>query len=446
MSYKYLLSHESKMAILALLLLPSTASATQPLSDFLAQAKTHSFDAREQDATRNQRDWERAAAFGRMMPSFSARGLYTRNEYEAKVSMPGAPAPVVITPQEGLDAILQVDWPLVDLASYHRYRQAGHVANATELSRALTGNDVERAVSRAYYSFLGASALSSAAEKALKSAEENTAYVSNRRDVGMAVDLDLERAKANLERARQDLVDTQLMSALAGRSLETLTGLAPSAATEFPADDLHAERDLQSWLQSSDTPTDRVQAELDQAASSAKRAAAFALAPTLSLSGNERFTNAAGFVGRSNYYTLQAVLSWRLDYSTYANAQAQAEAANVQKVRVERTRRSVEDTIFEAFKRVESGIAKSASTRAQAQAAAKAAELAVARYKAGVLTQLDVTQSQKDAFQAEAARIQADADLAYARVLLRVTAGRTPEEAAKTEASGRRATSAAVTP
>lgn len=424
MTHLQLLSRESKMLALALALLPSTAFATQPLSEFLAQGKARSFDAREQKATAEQRGWESNAALGRLLPSFSARGIYTRNQYEAVVTLPGAPKAITIQPQDGLDAFLQLDVPIIDLASYHRYRQAGHLANAAELQQTLTAYDTDRNVSRAYYSFIGASALVASAEKSLKNAEDNAAYVTTRREVGVAVDLDLERAKANVERAKQDLADARLMTALSARTLETLTGLSPTPATEYPSDDLAPEGDIKGWLDTKETPTDKVQAELDEATTSGKRAAAFALAPTLAVNGQERFTNAAGFVGRSNYYTLQAVLSWRLDYGTYATAQAQAAAGELQKIRVDRVRRSLEDTIFEAYKRVEAGIAKSSAARAQASAARKASELAGERYKAGALTQLDVTQAQKDAFQAEAARIQADTDLAYSRVLLRVTAGK----------------------
>jgi outer membrane protein TolC len=123
---------------------------------------------------------------------------------------------------------------------------------------------------------------------------------------------------------------------------------------------------------------------------------------------------------------VQAMLSWKLDYSTYSTAQAQASAADVQKVRAERARRGVEDDIFGAWERVRTAIVKSASARAQATAAVRAEELALVRYQAGALTQLDVTQSQRDAFQAQASRIQADADLLYSRVLLRLAAGRSP--------------------
>jgi outer membrane protein TolC len=129
------------------------------------------------------------------------------------------------------------------------------------------------------------------------------------------------------------------------------------------------------------------------------------------------------------------MLSWRLDYGTYSTAQAQAAAADVQTIQAERTRRNVADTIFEAYHRVEASIAKSRSARAEAESAQKAAKLSSDRYQAGAVTQLDVTQSQRDAFQAVASRIKADADLAYARVLLRIAAGKPATVPASTSKS-----------
>jgi outer membrane protein TolC len=41
----------------------------------------------------------------------------------------------------------------------------------------------------------------------------------------------------------------------------------------------------------------------------------------------------------------------------------------------------------------------------------------------GTITQLDLLQAQRDAFNAEVSRIQADADLVNARVQLRLSAG-----------------------
>ncbi len=422
MKRAYFLSYCSLLA-LAVALSPAEAAALQPLQQFYESARTHAFDAREQQARIEQRDWEVDAALGRLLPSFSARGVYQRNQYEAAVQLPGSSETLVITPHNQFDAVLQVDVPLLDLASYHRHAQAKHVARAAEVQSEVVAFEVQRNIARAYYSFIGASALAQAARSSLEMAEDNLRFVSIRHEAGAALQLDVERARANVERAKQDVADAALLRATAARSLETASGLTPLAVTEFPEDDLHSEGSLESWLARTDTPADRAQKHLDDAAASADRAATAALLPTLSVNAQERFTNATGFTGRSSAYTLQAVLSWRLDYATYATAKAQSKAAEAERIRGERAHRSVRDTIFDAHQRVEAGIAKCAAARAQADAAEKAAHLALERYRAGALTQLDVTQSQRDAFQAHVAQIQADADLSYARVVLRTTVG-----------------------
>jgi outer membrane protein TolC len=420
-----LLSSSLKIAAAAALLLESgQARATQPIETFLEAARTNSYEVREQTATVEQRDWEKEAVFGRLLPAASARGVYTRNQYAAVIANPMNGALITITPQDQVDLFLQLDVPLVDLANYQRVGQARHLAKASSHQLELSQNDVQRVVARAYYAYIGGAALVEAAERSQKIAEDNLAFVTTRHEIGVATELDRERARANLEQSKQDRAQAQLISITAGRNLETASGIVPTPVEAYPRDDLHPEAPLSEWLANKDTPSDRIQAELDRAATAAKKAAKYALLPTLSANAQERITNATGFTGRTSAYTLQGMLSWRLDYSTYSTAQAQASAADVQKVRAERARRGVEDDIFDAFERVRTGIVKSESARAQARAALRAEELALARYQSGALTQLDVTQSQRDAFQAQASQIQADADLLYSRVVLRLAAGK----------------------
>jgi outer membrane protein TolC len=410
-----------------LLLASGHAGATQPLETFLEAARTSNFDVREQAATVEQRSWESESALGRLLPSASARGVYTRNQYAAVIPPgPIAPNGLTITPQDQVDLFLQVDVPLIDLSNHARLSQSRHIEKASNAQLEVAQNDVQRTVARAYYTYVGSAALVQAAERSQKIAEENLAFVTTRHAIGVATELDRERARANLEQSKQDRAQAELIGITAGRNLETVSGITPTPVDEYPADDLHPEDPLPVWLANTDTPADRVQAELGRAASSAKKAAAYSLLPSLSANAQERITNATGFTGRTSSYMVQAMLSWRLDYGTYGAAQAQASAADVQKVRAERARRGVEDDIFGAWERVRTAIVKSESARAQANAAVRAEELALARYQSGALTQLDVTQSQRDAFQAQASRIQADADLLYSRVLLRLAAGKPP--------------------
>lgn len=400
------------------------AQATQPLDSFLERAKTHSFDAREAIATERQRASEADAAVGKLTPTFTARGVYTRNQYEAAVQLPGTATRLVITPLNQLDAFLQLDVPIIDLASYHRYKAASALAESATEQKGATTIDVARSVARSYYNYLGADALVQSARESVKAAEANLKNVDDRRAAGAATDLDHERAAASVARSQQDLADAELSQALAGRALETLSGLSPTPAEPAPEDDLHGEGELGSWLSlAATTPGQRVAQKLGEAAEQNRKAANRALFPTLAGSAQERITNATGFNGRTSAYTLQLILAWRLDYGTIASNDAQSAALDVQRVRVERTRRASEDAAFEAFRRVEAGVAKARSARAQASAAARAATLSADRYSAGVATQLDVTQAQRDAFLAAAAKIQADADLAFARASLRLASG-----------------------
>jgi outer membrane protein TolC len=407
------------------LLLPARAAwATQPLESFLERAKTQNFDVREGHATERQRSAEADTALGHLTPAFTARGVYTRNQYEVATQLPGVPQKLVITPLDQLDAFLQLDVPIIDLASYHRYKAASALAESASAQDGATTIDVGRSVAQAYYQFLGASALVDSARESIKTAEANQKNVDDRRSAGAATDLDHERALASVARAEQDLADAELGAALAARSLETLSGLNPDAAQPFPEDDLRDEGTLQNWLGLAvTTPSQRVAQKLGEAAEQNRKAANRALFPTLVGSAQERITNATGFSGKNSAYTLLLTLSWRLDYAAVATTDAQSAALEVQKVRVERTRRAAEDAAFQAFRRVEAGVAKSRAARAQAAAATRAAELAADRYAAGVATQLDVTQAQHDAFLASAAKIQADADLAFARAALRLSAG-----------------------
>lgn len=418
----FLSIHISISALAVGLLTSGAARATQPLDEFLGRAAEHAFDAREQEATARQKDAEADAALGRLLPSFTARGLYTRNQFEVAATLPQGRA--VIQPLNQLDAFFVLDVPIVDLASYYKLRAGRSLSRAADVQRDVTRVEVARAVARGYYQFVGASALVRAAAESVKTAEANAENVEVRRQAGAATDFDLERARANVERARQDQADAELARALAGRALETVSGITPSESSSFPEDDLSAEAPLERWIAASgESPQDRLAREATQSATEAKKAQTTALLPTLSGSAQQRFTNATGFAGREAIYQLQLVLSWRLDYGTYASGRAQAAASDVAAVKAEKVRRGVEDSVFEAYKRVEAGITKARSARAQVSAAARAASLARDRYGAGAATQLDVLQADREAFLAGANKIQSDADLAFARATLRLAAG-----------------------
>ncbi len=412
-------------ALLGVLLGASPALALEPLETFLDGAQSQNFDLREQALLQVQREWETNTALGRLLPSFSARGIYQFNQYAAEFTVPGSMPPVTATilPQHQLDAYFSIDAPLIDIAGHHRHKQAGHIEKATKESTLATELQVETTVARTYFLLVSAAALVDSAEKSVASAEDNFRFVDTRAQLGAATSLDVERARANVERFRQDLADAILNRDLAARQLETLSGVRPSRVEEYPEVALDPQGELSEWLTGAETPADRAQKESQAAAIYGRKAAKAALLPTLSANVTERLTNATSFTGQVATFTAQAVLAIKLDWAAYSNGRAQEAAAEAQLVRSERTKRSTEDSIYEAYQRVTNGIVRSKAARAQAEAANKASEFALERYRSGAATQLDVTQAQRDALNADAARVRADADLALARIQLVTSTG-----------------------
>ena len=70
---------------LCALLAGAPALALQPLSTFVAGARRASTDDRIAALTAVEQDAEALAALGRVLPSATARGIYTRNEFLAQV-------------------------------------------------------------------------------------------------------------------------------------------------------------------------------------------------------------------------------------------------------------------------------------------------------------------------------------------------------------------------
>jgi outer membrane protein TolC len=105
---------------------------------------------------------------------------------------------------------------------------------------------------------------------------------------------------------------------------------------------------------------------------------------------------------------------------------SEAAAVRLARVRESSARQAALDKIHESWSRVSNGIAKSRAARAEALASTAAALRARERYREGAGTHFELVQAERDAYSAEVSRIQADADLSYARVALRLNAMRPP--------------------
>src|SRR5262249_49162407 len=154
--------------------------------------------------------------------------------------------------------------------------------------------------------------------------------IKERRAGGIATQLDVARAQAEVERSKQNMADAELLASLTQRALLTITGVAASGGMPGALDDLREEAPLSEW---EGKPADMIPA-LEMAnlqvkiAATGERAAKFSMAPSLSLTAVERLTNATGFLlGNWNAYSFVFTLSFKLDVSEIAQIKAAAQQA-----------------------------------------------------------------------------------------------------------------------
>jgi outer membrane protein TolC len=405
------------------------ADALQPLDAFVRGARTSSADAAEARAARRQAAAEAEGALGRALPRLSLRSTYARNQFETVLPFPtadGGETNVTLTPRDQLDGAATLDLPLVDLSTFGRIAAARTSERAAERQEASTELRVESVVSQDYHQLVANVAIVAAARRAVEVARVSLRIAEERHGTGVAPRLDVDRARAEVERNVQALATGELQVALVARALQSLTGVAPELDREVTlADDLHEEPPLERF-QVPDEELPALAAAMRSRAASEQQARAqrLSLVPSLGATVTERATNAEGLGGRETSWQAVVGFSWTFDLTTLAGIRAQDAVADGARAREHRTRLAARDAIHARWMSVRTNIARSRSARVQAEVSARAAALALARYEAGEASQLDALQAQRDAFAADAARIQADADLVDSRAQLRLAAGR----------------------
>lgn len=407
-------------AIIAAVALPQPALALQPVDVFVAGARSYNPRNREVRANRAAAEAQVGEAWARALPGLSAGATYTRNQWD--VSFAG----LSVLPRDQVDAAVTLAVPLVDLAKFARISAADRSAQAAAHQQNATVREVEAQVVQLYYQLAADLALVSVARKALDVVRVDLKLTEEAARAGSAAALDVSRARAEVEQRSQQLISAELEVKVTAQALTSRTGIRPAteSAPEL-ADDLRSEPPIERFLAGVPaTPAVLAAATYRSAAESNASAQRLSFLPVLGGSFVERYTNATGFLnGHHEAYAASVSLTWALDFGTEPAIRARKAEALAAQAREEEVSLAVVDAVVRAFDSIEADIARSKSARAQSAATGRAAEIARARYRAGVVTQLEMIQADRDAFAAEAARIQADSDLLNARRQLRLASG-----------------------
>jgi len=422
----------------AVLAAASPAFALEPLDTFLSSARTRAFDTQEARAVLAQRSSDHGQARLDLLPTITGTAAYQYNQVEAVATIPsgtnaaGMPTfrEATFTPHNQWDGTISAELPLIDVATWARMGSSGDAEDAARAQVGAREFDVQRATARAYYAVVATEAVIVAAQRSLEVAQKNRELSQARFDAGVAAEIDVKRADAEVERNRQVMADAVYQAAIARRDLETVSGMAPSEGAPALEASLEPEPALSTFQRDRESlPQVRAAKKEAEAAEAIHGAAKAALLPTVKATFNERFTNAAGF-GESTYFNVGVSASIKLDATLPAAARSQGHAVEIARIRAARARRDAEDAIYGAWLDVTRQIEKSRATRAQLEASKLAAQLARDRYQAGTATFLDLVIAERDVLSAEVERIRADADLSHARIALRLYAGKDVQEGA----------------
>jgi outer membrane protein TolC len=401
------------------------SAVAQPLSEFLASAEQHNVDARLGAEGTRKASADSGKAWGGLLPSLTASGGYTYNEFPAVIPAgPASSTEIVIIPRDQLDATARVELPLLDATRWFNAAAAAASVDAAQARQGASLDVVRRQVVAAFYTVTGARAVLDSAQKSLKVAQAQLDFASARHAAGVATELELERARAELERNNQLVADAEALAATSARTLRSLTALEPGPLPPLPEDDLHPEPPSAELERRVETLPPVLAADADLAAAGrAWTAATLALVPSLNAQFTQRLTNATSFQGTPHAFNAGLTLSWRLDVPVVQTIRAQASAEASARLQAEKARLAAGDQIHADWQKVRAAVTKVKAARAQVAAARRAQQLATERYQAGVATQLDTIQTDRDVFSAEVNDIQARGELAAARLALRISAG-----------------------
>jgi outer membrane protein TolC len=412
-----------------LLVLHSPPSlALQPLEMFLAGARERNPDELEARATVLEQQGQALSALGRVLPGVAANGSYTRNQYSSAITLaqPGQPAQTVtLVPRDQWDGSATLNVPLVDLAGLRRVSAANASAKSAAYQLDATWLQVQGLVAQQYYQLVADLALVAASRVALDLSREGLALARARLRAGATGVLEVDRARADVEQQFQQLAAAELQVTLTARALNSASNVQPDVSEVVPLiDDLHPEPELSSFLNAvAALPSVAAAAANTHAAAMEADARRLALVPSIAGAFTGTGSNTPGFIGHDWSYRAALTATWSFDLSRVGDIRAGDAAVEATWARELRSALAARDAIHREWNTVVAGIARSRSARAGREAAFHAAEQARERYRAGTITQLDLLQAQRDAFNSEVSRIQADADLINARVQLRLSAG-----------------------
>lgn len=348
-------------------------------------------------------------ALAEYLPSLDANASRTRSR---SATSSGTPLPT----QTRRSASLSLNYLLLDFGTRRANRDAARAQLiAANLEHNQAVQDVVLAVEQAYYELLGLEALVRSTQQSVATAQANLEAVKRRVAAGLATVGDVYQVETTVAQAQLNLQQAQGQSAAASGVLATAVGLSvatPLALEPWPSQAPVTEvtatiDDLLAQARTRRPELIAAQARVE-AAHANRRAAVGGGRPTLSLTASRGQTrvDALDDFPQSSVGLSLTVPLFNGFRTTYEVRRANADRAQAEADR-DQLYYDVQRQVWESYYNQRTAAATIANAQALQRSARQAAEVARARYRAGVGTVLEVVSTQTAEAQADVQLIQA---------------------------------------
>ncbi|MDZ7374114.1 MAG: TolC family protein [candidate division KSB1 bacterium] len=386
-------------------------------------------------------------ALGAFLPQVNLQGAYTWLEKVFAVEIPplfrfpGLPAKPIRTE---LDFTLDYQGTLQFTQPIFTSGRLWHAFQQARLAQQLTLQQVRQArqqtilqTIRSFYGCLLADEFVRVAEQAVHVAQEHRETVERQRQVGMATDFDVLRARVQEANLMPRLAQARNGQRVAYLALKTIIGVSPETPVQLLGTFQYRQPELpleeavrQALRKRPEVRQAELQREIGEHALRLVRASDN---PTLALVGNYNFRSnvlTTKLDRWDDYYTVNVALSLPIfdGFTTHARVtQARAQVTSAD-LGLEATRRAIRLEVEQAYLKFQEAEERLNSQRTNVDQARESVRIAELSYKQGLITNLDVISAQLALMEAETNWSQALHDCSVADAEIRKAVGILGEE------------------
>lgn len=413
------------IALLALTLTVSTAAPVLTLDEALEAARQNNLDLQVARARLEQSRLLANRAWAGYLPTVTVGGSYTRNSAESVVTLPGGPE-IVIQPYDLFAGRAEVRQAIIAPTLWPAIRNAGISEDVAELTTENARREVLFGVAQAYFGAASYQEAIRASEFLLEVNKAREADTQKRFDAGTVTKVALLRAQLDRARAEQDLVRARNSYVSAKLALSTLIQREGDFTLELPPVPQVPSQDVDLVKQALEQRPDVAAARRNLDLAVGRRTGAwFAYAPTVGFSGLYQISNAAGFTGRNDTWSLTLSAQWTLWDGGLREITLREESARVAEATAQQKQAELRATeeVSRArldYESAKANLSKAEETLALARETQRLTEIS---FKAGVATYLEVADANSALTNAEVGAIAERLQTSLAALRLLRSAG-----------------------